>query len=135
MPGCAYDCTCGGAAQWKCEYKCPTPGCIPGSGLYGLDVADSGIGNTGATLAGCYSCLEKACGTTFMICDTDCVCEKGVLGFLSCAEGGTSILSCGTTLESTGGPNGAALVQCAAADCAAECGLTSVGIADAGVTD
>jgi hypothetical protein len=137
-PGCTYDCTCG-TGGWQCTSTCTSPGCNP-SGLYGLDVPDSGIGSGGATLAECYSCLESTCSVQFKMCSVDCTCQMGALAFLSCLSAGTPTLSCGMTFQSTGGPAGSALVQCAAAPifggpgpgCLSQCGVTGVGIADAG---
>jgi hypothetical protein len=122
-----------------CTSPPPPPPCLGDAGLYGLDIPDSGIGNTGATLAECYSCLESTCPMQFMACNTDCTCQKGVLEFFQCLASGTPTLSCGMSLQGMGGPAGSALVQCAAAPllggpgpgCLSQCGVTGVGTVDA----
>jgi hypothetical protein len=61
---------------------------------------------------------------------------------LGCLANGTSALSCGMTLEANSGPNGAALLQCAAAPllggpgpgCLSQCGAGAA-VADAATTD
>jgi hypothetical protein len=121
----------------------PPPSCLAeDGGLYGLDVPDSGIGTTGATLAGCFSCMEHTCPGQFMSCNADCMCQQGVLTFLGCVAGGTAPLSCGMTFQANGGPAANVLLQCTAAPllggpgpgCLSECGVASP-TADAGTTD
>ena len=117
-PGCGgVECTCSSGA-WSCEVPpCapPPPSCLPDGGLYGLDVPDASIGDAGATLPGCYSCLETLCGSQFAACNTDCGCSKSVDVFVQCMAAGTSTLSCGMSLGGGGNPNATALLQCAAA--------------------
>jgi hypothetical protein len=87
-----------------------------------LDVPDAAIGDSGATIPGCYACFEVRCMSQFAACNADCACAKSLYGFSECVNAGGSALNCGAMFM-MGSPNAALLANCAASNCQLQCGL------------
>jgi hypothetical protein len=114
---------------------------LPDGGLETLDVPDAEIGDSGATLPECYSCIESTCPRELAVCNIDCSCTMGVVGFVQCLYSGRSTIECGTQLAGSGDPNTSTLTQCVGGQlaggsgpgCLEQCGV-SLGV-DAGAGD
>jgi hypothetical protein len=116
-PGCAMQCVCENN-DWACFIPpCPPPppppSCLPDGGLLTLDVPDAAIGDSGATLPECYACFESTCPSQLEACNTDCICTKGLFGFLQCVAGGGTTVNCGAMFAGTD-PIAQSLTQCVA---------------------
>jgi hypothetical protein len=119
-----------------------TPCLNDDGGIYGDDIPDSGIGDAGATVPGCFSCIQQTCPAQLMSCNGDCSCQQGADIFFRCLAAGTPPVTCGMNLGEYGS-SASALAQCAApplfdgggSGCLSQCGVTGVGIADAAATD
>jgi hypothetical protein len=140
--GCQSSCVCKASGSgWSCtDLPCtptPPPPCLGDGGLYAFDVPDSGIGDTGATFAGCLSCLEDTCPLPFMECSGSCPCQQVIQSIFRCAAGGTPMSTCWARFAVVPPPTAQPLLACAVEKrpgCLPACGIPSP-TADAGATD
>lgn len=90
-----------------------------------LDVPDANLGDGGANTAECAACLKGHCSGELQVCQDDCDCREGVLGFFQCVSTGKSLQGCSGALL-TAGSSAQSLGLCALnAGCADKCGVPS----------
>jgi hypothetical protein len=111
----------------------PADVCVADADLTQLQEPDAEIGDTGATDLGCYTCIKSNCSAQLAACNGDCACNTAVVKFLACVQGGGTIVTCGTTLATSGGTSGLPLALCVAGSafpggsgpgCLHECGVS-----------
>lgn len=111
----------------------PPEACTSDVNITDLPIPDASIGETGATVAGCVSCVETACPSLPAVCDMTCGCPAAFIGFEQCLGAGGSILTCaGGLAEGAGIP--LTSLACAAA-CSPQCGLGTVIGGEGGVVE
>jgi hypothetical protein len=86
--------------------------CTPDAALTSIPPPDASIGDSGATLAGCLTCMLAGCPTLVSECSASCVCNAAFLQFEGCAAGGTSPVTCATTLATQANLPVTDLVEC-----------------------
>jgi hypothetical protein len=87
--------------------------CMIDANIATLMVPDADIGDAGATLPGCYACIQSTCSMQLNTCNADCTCNVAVQTFAQCVASGTSLMICGTMLAG-GGTNALNLLSCVA---------------------
>jgi hypothetical protein len=100
--------------------------CTVDADLSTLQVPDASIGDSGATTAECYSCIETTCSTQLTACNGDCTCKTDIVQFIACVGGGGQILTCGAPLVG-GDPAALALLVCTGGSAAAQLGGSGPG--------
>ena len=68
--------------------------CVPDANITMLPVPDASIGDSGATAAGCFSCIEAACPTLIAQCNQSCACVAAFEMFDLCLAQGGGLLTC-----------------------------------------
>jgi len=101
--------------------------CAVDADLSSLQVPDASIGDSGATTAECYSCIETTCSSQLTTCNGDCTCKTDIITFITCVGGGGQILTCGGPLLTGGDPAALALLVCTGGSAAAQLGGSGPG--------
>jgi hypothetical protein len=88
-----------------------------------LNVPDASIGDSGLSLAACYSCIQTSCGTEVTACQGDCTCKVSVQNFVTCLAGGKAITACALQVIGSSDPTTTGLFTClATSTCTTICG-------------
>lgn len=110
-------------------------GCLTDANLTSLVPPDAAIGDSGATLPGCASCLKTKCSTDINDCNKLCECKDAVVGVYQCLGQGKGFQQCALANFIGAGPDtqaiGQSLGTCAVRNCYGECGIGSL-FSDAG---
>jgi hypothetical protein len=124
------DSTTNDAAPDVAQEAAVEAGCLNDASLTSLVPPDAAIGDSGATLPGCASCLKTKCGSDIGDCDKVCECKDAVIGVYKCLGQGKSFQQCAAANFIGAGQEtqaiGLSLGQCATANCNAACGLSSL---------
>lgn len=111
-------------------------GCLTDVSLNDLVPPDAAIGDSGATLPGCATCLKTSCSSDINACDKVCECRDAVNGVYKCLGQGKGFQQCAAANFIGAGQEtqsiGLSLGQCATASCFGQCGLGSL-LNDAGL--
>jgi hypothetical protein len=75
--------------------------CLIDADISNLQLPDAALGEAGASVAGCYACIQNACGTQIQACAGDCSCKETVVSFVECIGLGGAITNCLSKLSTT----------------------------------
>ncbi len=104
-------------------------GCLNDGSLNSLVPPDAALGDSGATLPGCATCLKTKCSSDISDCDKLCECKDAVIGVYKCLGQGKGFQQCAAANFIGAGPDtqaiGLSLGTCAQSNCNQACGLSS----------
>lgn len=117
----------------------PAP-CLTDADLFTVAIPDGNIGDSGATVQACGTCLKTSCQSDISDCNKVCECKDDVISLYDCLAKGKGLQSCGIQNFLGASPEtqniGLSLVGCASSKCKTECGLNDGGTAsDSGPKD
>jgi hypothetical protein len=75
--------------------------CLIDADIAHLQLPDASLGDAGASVTGCYTCVQNSCATQVSACAGDCACKENVVSFVECIGLGGAIASCLTKLSGT----------------------------------